>query len=368
MLQILLFVFIGVVFFQLLFYFGIFSRFAFSKQQETAPKNIPVSVVICAKNEAENLRNNLPKILEQDYNNFEVVLINDASYDDTLEIMEAFEKKYPNIKIVDVENNEAFWGNKKYALTLGIKAAKHNFLLFTDADCVPETNQWIKEMTSNFSNEKTIVLGYGAYEKVKGSFTNFMVRFETFITALHYFSFAKSGMPYMGVGRNLAYHRSEFFEASGFMNHMNILSGDDDLFINQVANSKNTSVCFHKDSFTLSEAPKKFSNWFRQKRRHISTAKHYKFKHKFLLAIHYVLQILFWSLATILLSFLHEWIIVASIVGFRFLCQYIVYGGAAKRLKSSKLIILLPFQELFLILFQFGIFIANSISKPNHWK
>ena len=368
MLFILLMIFCSVVFLQLLLYFGIFSSFAFAKKSQKQPKNIPVSVIVCAKNEAKNLKKHIPKILNQDYPNFELVLINDASYDDSLEIMEAFQKQHSNIKIVDVENNEAFWGNKKYSLTLGIKAASHDFLLFTDADCMPNSNQWIRDISSHFSSEKTIVLGYGAYEKVKNSYVNALIRFETFITGLHYLSFAKIGLPYMGVGRNLAYHKSEFFNTNGFINHMKIKSGDDDLFINEVANKKNTNICFSHDSFTTSIAPDSFVAWFRQKRRHISTAKHYKFKHQFLLALNYILQVSFWILAILLLTFSYEWIIVTSLIGFKLLMQYIVYIKAGNKLNCTKLLIPLPFLELFLILFQFGIFIANTISKPNHWK
>src|SRR5574343_112806 len=139
---------------QFIYYGFIFSRFSFAQPQEGTPKSIAVSVIICAQN----------------YPNYELVLINDASSDDSLELLEEYERMYPFIKLVKVENNEAFWGNKKFALTLGIKAAKNEYLLFTDADCRPNDANWIAEMTAHFTAKKTIVLGYGAYEKIKGSF------------------------------------------------------------------------------------------------------------------------------------------------------------------------------------------------------
>ena len=367
-LDLLFYIFSVVVLIQVVYYLFLFGKFAFLKPKKRTPKYYPVSVIICAKNEAENLKTFLPSIVSQDYPNFEIVLINDASHDNTLEVMEAFSKKYDNIKIVDVKNNEAFWANKKYALTLGIKASKHNYLLFTDADCKPVSNQWIKNMYSHFNSQKTIVLGYGAYSKIKKSFINKIIRFETLITAIQYVSFAKIGLPYMGVGRNLAYTKKEFYDANGFMNHMKIRSGDDDLFINQVANKSNTAICIAKDSFTESVPKTSFKDWFKQKRRHVSTANHYKFKHKVLLALFYISQFLFWSLACILLITNFKWQIVMSLFLLRLVIQYVIIGLSAKKLNEIDLIFLLPFLEIFLIISQLAIFINNLISKPNYWK
>ena len=368
-LDLLFYSFVVVVIIQVFFYGVVFGRFSFSKiNKETSQNSLPISVIICAKNEAENIKQFLPSILKQDYSNFEIVLINDASIDNTLEVFEAFALQHNNIKIVNVENNETFWANKKYALTLGIKAAKHKHLLLTDADCQPVSNQWITLMTSHFSKKQTIVLGYGTYQKIKKSLLNKLIRFETLLTAIQYFSFAKIGLPYMGVGRNLAYHSDEFFNANGFINHIKIRSGDDDLFINEVATLKNTALCLHPNSFTISIPKKTFKQWFRQKRRHVSTASHYKFKHKFLLVLFYLSQILFWSLSITLLITQYLWPFVLGIVFTRFLIQYLTLGFSAKKLQELDVIIWLPFLEFFLLILQFCIFITNLISKPNYWK
>lgn len=302
-LDILFYTFVTIAIIQFVFYGIIFSKLAFHKQCKSRTKNISVSILVCAKNEAENLKNFIPLILEQDYPTFELILINDNSNDDTLSVMKSFQSANKNIKIVDVKPIEAFWGNKKYALTLGIKASTYDFLLFTDADCKPLSKYWIKEMSRHFTNKKTIVLGYGAYNKTKG-FLNKLIRFETLLTAIQYFSYTKIGVPYMGVGRNLAYRKEEFYKTSGFMSHMNIRSGDDDLFINQVANASNTAICVSKNSFTESIGETSLSNWFKQKKRHVSTSKFYKLKHKILLGLFYLSQVLFWILSLILFSVL----------------------------------------------------------------
>ena len=367
-LDLVFYFFFFVVIIQVGFYLFFFGKFAFSSPEKGQKSNVPISVIICAKNEAENLKAFLPSIISQDYTNFEIVLINDASKDSTLEVMESFASKHGNIKIVNVKNIEAFWGNKKYALTLGIKVAKYEHLLFTDADCKPVSNHWISEMGSHFNKTKTVVLGYGAYLKNNNTFLNKLIRYETLLTAIQYFSFARIGLPYMGVGRNLAYKKSEFFNANGFMGHMNIRSGDDDLFINQIATSNNTTICFSKDSFTTSKPKTKFKNWFNQKRRHVSTAKHYKLKHKVLLVFLYTSQLFFWLLATILFITTFKWQIVLFLFVFRICIQYFVVGFSAKKLGETDTLLLLPFLELFLIIAQLTIFINNLISKPNHWK
>lgn len=351
----------------ILFYLGYFS-FSSSEDSHLNTSNLPVSVIICAKNEAENLKQFIPSILDQKYPHFEVILINDASEDDTLEVMESFLREDGRVKLVNVENNEAFWGKKKYALTLGIKKAKNPYLLFTDADCAPVSNRWIEKMAANFNSEKSIVLGYGGYFKNKRSFLNKLIRFETLFTAIQYFSYAKWGLPYMGVGRNLAYTAKEFYDQNGFATHLHVRSGDDDLFVNQAATARNSAICFDQEAITRSNPKTDFKSWFRQKRRHVSTAKYYKEKHKLLLGMFYLSQLAFWILLAILLIFQIQWQLVLAIFGIRLLIQYIVFWKSAKKLDEVDLIWMLPVLELSLICIQFGTFSSNLFSKPTNWK
>jgi len=225
----LYYTFIGVTACNLIYYL-FFSKFVFSRASREKEGDVsvkkkkrsasqPVSIVVCSKNEAENLRNNVPIWLAQKHDNFQLVLINDASRDDTKDIIEEFAALDKRVTVVNVENNETFWGSKKYALTLGIKRAEHNILIFTDADCIPNSPYWIQQMTDSFVDEKELVLGYGAYKKIKGSFLNSLIRYETVFTALQYFGYAKWGNAYMGVGRNLAYTSELFYEQKGFITH-----------------------------------------------------------------------------------------------------------------------------------------------------
>ena len=348
-------------------YYLLFLRYLGSKQPAPIQSpQYPVSVIVCAKNEAENLQAHVPLWLEQDYPDFELILIDDASFDATKKVIEGFAAQDPRIVLVSVTNNEAFWSNKKYSLTLGIKKARHQRLLFTDADCRPAGKDWIRLMTAQLDDEKSLALGYGPYLKKPG-LLNTLIRYETLLTGLQYFSYAKAGLPYMGVGRNLAYTSKLFFEQSGFMSHMNIRSGDDDLFVNQAATAKNTVIQDRSEAFTYSNPKTTWKAWSRQKRRHITTANHYKGIHKSLLGVYYLSNFGFWAVA-VLAMVLSHWPWALGIIGFRFALQWTTMALATKRLQEKGIWPLAPFLELFLVCFQLVIYLSNSISRPKHWK
>lgn len=361
-----LYVFGTIVLINCVYYF-LFSRFSFLKISNTNLQHeLPVSLIICAKNEVANLIEYLPLWQSQNYANFEIILINDASIDNTLEVMEAFAREDSRIKVVDVKNNEAFWASKKYALTLGIKRAKSEHLVFSDADCYPASPEWLANMASKFDQEKEIVLGYGGYNKLPG-FLNKIIRFETVMTAIQYFSYAQAKMPYMGVGRNLAYTSKVYYDNGGFINHIKIASGDDDLFVNEVATSKNTAICIDPNGFTYSRPKESAEAWKIQKKRHYSTAKLYKNKHRFLLGLYYITILLFWLCIPIVL-WSTFWQFGLILIVFRLLMQYLIVGKAAKKLNENDLILLIPFYEIFLILSQMSIFISNRGEKNTRWK
>lgn len=368
LIEALFYLFALIVGIQVVYYVFILSKFSFSQSPESDSQYAPVSIIICAKNESDNLRNNLPSIIEQEYPNFEIVLVDDNSSDNSLEILESYAEQNAHVTIVKVKPIDKFWGNKKYALTLGIKAAKHQLLLFTDADCQPVSKYWLKHMTAHFNSTKSLVLGYGGIKNIKNSWLNKLIRYETVLTAIQYFSYAKIGMPYMGVGRNLAYTKELFFEASGFMSHLHIKSGDDDLFVNQVANSENTTVCFNKESFVYSDGKKTFKDWIYQKRRHLVSATYYKPKHKFLLGLFYISQLFFWILAIVLIALQVQLIWVIGLILLRLLIQQIVLSKGAQKLDENKLMFWIPFLDFFLVFSQLIIFTLNLISKPKRWK
>lgn len=283
---------------QLFYYLFFYIRVVFKPKTVSSKKLPAVSVVICAKDEEDNLRTFLPKVLKQDYPDFEVVVVNDCSHDESEVLLAKMKQKYTHLRTTTIEEARGFKHGKKLALTLGIKAAKNEYLVLTDADCIPVSDQWIRLMAGRFSDNKKIVLGYGGYEERKG-FLNKLIRFDTMFIALTYMTFAKAGVPYMGVGRNLAYLKDLFAKNKGFSSHYKLQSGDDDLFVNEVASRKNVDVVLDPNSFTTSIPNETFIHWRYQKMRHLTTNHRYKFLHRFLLGLEPLSRILFYIFAPV---------------------------------------------------------------------
>ncbi len=349
-------------------YFIFFLKFSLkSSSGTTTTFSQPVSVIIYSKNQADYLRQVLPQFQNQSYPEFELILINDASIDETLDVMEAFQQTDSRIGIVNVQNNEAFWGNKKYALTLGIKKARYAHLLFTRADTQPDSENWIREMSASFASGKSIVIGYSGFQKTKGSLFNKMMRFDGLLGAIECFSQALWNNPYSGTGRNLGYTTDHFYRINGFARHLHISGGEDMLFINEASDGQNTAVCYTEDALLRHAPPKTFSEWFYQKRREWFIAHNFKLKHRILLGTFKVSQMLFWLFFFTLVVGPY-WMWAASVLAVRLLLQAVVYYGAAKKLKETDVIWMFPLMELFLVCIQIGIFMSNIFSKPTHWK
>ena len=327
--------------------------------------NKPISIVICAKNEEENLRNKLPKILNQKYFNFEVVIVNDQSIDGTSLFLEELEKSYSNLVVVTIDTHINKHPGKKFALTLGIKTAKYDYLLLTDADCFPNSENWAKLMCNNF-NTADIVLGYGGYQKKQG-LLNKLIRFDAFNVAQQYLSYALSGHTYMGVGRNMAYKKSLFFDNKGFANHIHIPSGDDDLFIQEVATKNNVTIEINTKAHTSSEAIESWKEWSYQKRRHLTTAPLYQIKFKGLLALFPYAQFLFW-LSIVLLLIVKAYTIIAILLSVKLFVSYLVNYKSMKQLNAIDLYWIDPVYEFIYLLIQ-GIFVLlNLFNQPKKWS
>lgn len=353
---------------QLYYYLYFFMRLAFYKRGKINETREPVSVIICAKNEEDNLKKNLPAILEQDYPDYEVVVVNDRSVDDSMDILRELSNKYPHLKIVEIKDDEYIKAQgKKFALTLGIKRARHDILLMTDADCMPNGKLWIQTMKRNFDEGTDIVLGYGGYEK-RRSLLNMLIRFDTFLTALQYFSYALVGLTYMGVGRNMAYRKHLFFDNKGFGSHNHIASGDDDLFINKVSQKAKVRIEIEKPSHTLSAPKETWGEWIHQKKRHLTTGFYYRLKHKLLLGFFGLSQVAFNLLFIALLSISDSYYLTISLFSVRLIPQLIVNKSVMSQIQMGNLWLISPILDLILPLVNIFLSISNLFIKPRSWK
>lgn len=353
---------------QLYYVLVVYRKLAIYKSHdlESHPQ-LPISVIICAKNEVQNLKKNLVSILSQNYSDFEVIVVNDCSNDGTEWFLRDLSLEYKNLKTVTINDHPRFKHGKKFALTLGIKAAKNEHLIFTDADCLPSSENWINLMQRNFNDQTDIVLGYSPYE-IKGSLLNKFIRFETFFTALNYLSYALSKIPYMGVGRNMAYKKSLFFKGKGFASHMHILSGDDDLFVNQNANKHNTVIEIHPDAHVWSEPKKSISSYFNQKLRHQGAGKAYKNSHKRMLTVQVLSAILFYAGIISLICLKSPWWIFVGLFFIRILSQIFIYIPVLKKLKYIDLIWLLPIFDFIYYIYIMLLSLISVFKKKVEWK
>jgi len=354
---------------QMIYYLGVYTSILAYKEKETQPASgswPPVSVIICAKDEETNLETNLPAVLNQDYPEYEVIVVNHGSSDDTDMVLKRFEQQYNHLKTTEIKRDQKFTHGKKLAVTVGIKKATHEWLLFTDADCYPTTRNWIRSMARNFDEQTAVVLGYGGYKR-QGGFLNSMIRFDTLTIALQYFSYALRGFPYMGVGRNLAYRKSLFFNNKGFAGHYHMESGDDDLFVNQTAVKSNTRVQISHDSVVMSEPHHTFTNWFKQKSRHLTTASFYKGKTKFGLLTEVISRFLFYvAFVLTLVFFTGYYPYILGIFLIRLIVQVIDYKGIMNRVGEKNLLFTVLFYDILIPFINFMGIIRNKIASNNH--
>jgi glycosyltransferase involved in cell wall biosynthesis len=351
-----------------LFYYGwFFRRLAFySPTEKDQSQQHPVSVIICARDEAARLVTHLPGALVQTYpSTHEVIVVNHNSQDDTRFLLDEFKKTFKGLHIVNLEHEAIGIPGKKYPLSMGIKEARYEIVLLTDADCIPASEFWMQKMQDGYDNGIEVVLGYSPYKKGSGVL-NKLIRFDTFHTALQYLSYALAGQPYMGVGRNLSYKKDVFLRNKGFSAINHLPGGDDDLFINKVANKDNTAIVVDPDTFTLSEPKKSFGEWFRQKTRHHSAAKYYKPLHKFLLGLYAASHALFYPLLIISLFF--DWQVALSLYGVRLIVQGIVFQKSMRRLGEEDLFPWWWLLDIWMFLY-YLIFSSAIWKKPRKsWK
>ena len=362
----ILFSFITAV--QVFYYLRYFSLLSFYRKAPSGQYiESPVSVIICARDEADHIEKNLPGILVQQYkSSHQVVVVNDNSMDDTKYFLEALYKDFKQLHIIELKQEAMHIPGKKFPLSMGIKAAKYEILLLTDADCIPTSERWIQLMQDAFTPGIEIVLGYGAFKKKHG-ILNRLVRFDAFHSALQYLSYALAGQPYMGVGRNLAYKKELFYKQKGFASHHHIAGGDDDLFINAAANSNNTAVVLDKDAFTLSTPPRNWKEWIKQKRRHNSTGRYYKLKDRIKLGIYLFSHFLYYPLL-IASFFTYNWQYVCAVFTLRLIIQGFVFFRCMKKLNESDLF---PYYLLWDVwmFFYYLIFISSLWKKPmKNWS
>ncbi|MCU0397075.1 MAG: glycosyltransferase [Cyclobacteriaceae bacterium] len=327
----------------------------------------PVSVIVCAHNEVENLRELIPLLLNQDHPQFEVIIVNDRSSDGTYDYLLQASAGNDRLKVITVDHLPDRMHGKKYGITLGIKKAQHEIVLLTDADCRPATRQWIRTMSQQVRPETDFVLGYSPYEKRSG-LLNLFIRFETLLTGIQYISFALLGLPYMGVGRNLAYRKSLFLKVKGYTDTMSITGGDDDLFVNKHALGKNTVVCVNPDALVYSIPKSTLREYYGQKVRHLSAGKYYKTRHKVLLGLFSFSYLVTWicALTLVVIKIDLEWVLSLMVIRISLFCLTIQV--AANRFGHKFEVWFVPVLEFVFMIYYLSTGWVALVTKKVQWK
>jgi len=358
--------FLAMLFVQLLYFWIFFSRLAFGRRRIENPDKLPVSVIILVNNQYNDLRKNLPEILNQDYPDYEVVVVNENSEDGSEELLERFSEQYSHLKIVEMKQSLNWFKGRKFPLSIGIKSAKNEILLLTDIRCTPATSRWISEMVAAHDERTEIVLAYSTFHT--GSKINIWYRFVAFYDALLYLSMAKSGLAFKGIGRNLSYRRSLFFNHKGFSSHYRINTGDDELFVNKAATRSNVRVQTSPASMIHYTKPLSFAQWLTNENDRLSTRRHFKLRHRLVISLFTTSSFFFYALFAALLIVNINLQIVLLFFLLRFISQMIVFGFAQKKLTEKRLLLLSPVFEIFLMLIDAFIWLKLLFSKTNKWS
>jgi GT2 family glycosyltransferase len=358
--------FLAMLFIQLLFFWIFFSRLAFGKRCKRNPDKLPVSVIVLVNNQYNDLRKNLPEILNQDYPDYEVVVVNENAEDGSEELLERFSEQYPHLKIVEMKQSLNWFKGRKFPLSIGIKSAKNEILLLTDIRCSPATSRWIAEMVAAYDERTEIVLAYSTFHT--GSKINIWYRFVAFYDALLYLSMAKSGLAFKGIGRNLSYRRSLFFDHKGFSSHYQINAGDDELFVNKAATRTNVRVQTSPASMINHTKSLSFAQWLANENDRLSTRRHFKLWHRFIISLFTTSSFFFYVLFVLLLIVNIQWPVVVVLFLLRFISQMIIFGFAGKKLSEKGLLLLSPVFEIFLVLIDAIIWLKLLFSKTNKWS
>ncbi|MDD2571135.1 MAG: glycosyltransferase [Bacteroidales bacterium] len=352
---------------QMFFYLRYYRQVGRYKKTNIKSDQDSVSVILCVKNEAINLAANLPIILNQNYPDFQVVVVNEGSEDETADLLTQFQKEHPHLYVTHIERNHPYPHARKLAQTIGVKAAKHEQLLFTEASCRPQGLDWITHMQSNFLMKNDIVIGYCTYHREKSALNRF-IRTDNLMDAQQYLGFALKGNPFKANGRNLAFRKSLFIKRKGYASQLHLPSGENDVFVNQSATSLNTSIEIHPDSILMAEAPRTLKEWLRRKQEDLAAVSHFRRRQRLMIRFESISRVVYYFCLILLLSwwrFAGYLIILAFI---RLLTRLWITKLTIKRLKEKGVWLLSLIHEIIIPWIHAVLILKNRLRKGNKFS
>ncbi|WP_436517418.1 glycosyltransferase [Ekhidna sp. To15] len=327
----------------------------FNQNQES------LSIVIAARNEESNLKNHVPLLLAQDFPKFEVIIALDRCTDQSKAYLDGLNNS--KISWIDIKEVAANWNPKKFALNQAISKATGEWLVFTDADCIPASDQWLKTLNNHITNEKNILIGISPYQS-NGTFLSYFIQFEAFMTAFLYISRVLLGKPYMGVGRNMAVRKSFFEATGGYESCKSVTGGDDDLFIQRNATKSNIQVVLGRESLMYTKPETSWKAYWHQKIRHLSVGKVYKARDQAFLTLFHLIHLS----TLILLLFATTQSFFFPMLLFYLFIKLVSYRFAASKMEVNINYILLPLVDIIYAVLIPGIALWSKLEKDIKWK
>jgi hypothetical protein len=353
---------------QITYWWAVYGKLGFYRKRQSVSTKEPVSIVLLFNDEFEKLKTQLPVLLSQDYPDYEVILVIQSINDDLAEYLENICKEYSNIKVIQMLQDLNFFKGNKFPLSIGIKSAANDLLIFTEAGCSPVSERWLEQIQSNFTEEKEIVLGYFRSTHPGKSSPYGFRRWVNLSTAMSYFSFALAGRPFMGIGKNMAYRKSLYYRNNGFVSHYKVPVGEDDLFVNKVATRRNVAIAPNLESQVVFGETQRFSEWMRFRKKYFKSGRYYNSWDKFFLNLFTFSYVLFLAAFVYLLIVQYLFYPVLALFILRLFSQLFIFKKCMIRLSERNLLLLSPINEVLLLIMDGLIRISLVFDKKDKWK
>ena len=327
----------------------------------------PLSLILTIRNEEENLKNNLPKILSLENIDFEMVVVDDFSQDNSYLILGLLKDRYKRLTISALNQETKF--STKLALNIAIKATNNKWILTVPVSLAEVAAEWLDYISQATNNEKNVVIGYSTVARSKG-FYNRLTRIENYFSYLKSTGYILNGIPFVYSVENVAFQKEKYFEIGGFGQKVTEHYANLELVINSFIRKKTTAVLFNKESSIRKTEVVKRADYFDLLKKSIRIESHLSSSKRVILFLIEFGKLLFLPIAAFVIVLLPElWIILAGLMGFIFTPYLFIIKITQNRLNERKIFIpslvydlLMPYYKLF---FRWHF---NRRSRKNRWK
>lgn len=268
-----------------------------------------ISVITVGRNAIDDLRSLIPSVIAQKYPRFELIVVDDRSFDNTAVFLKSIQRNYPSVlKVVTIPEDTTYpWPGKKFAITMGVKAAQYERIVLLDTSALPLSENWLSDVASAFGRKGAdMVLGYNFYKKGQRAVSSFFAA-SSFLFSSDAMAWARIGLPFKGEGSNFGFTRTMFFSGSGYMNNMRIPAGEADFLLGDYSGGTNVSVMVSRHSFVQCGSVDTMRQWLDKAVSGYASFRCYKFPVMMRAAAMPLLKVLFIALAVVCGFTYYEW-------------------------------------------------------------